>query len=118
MHEMSIRSKIGKKYVVTTDSNHTEPIAQNILNRDFQAAAPGNNCVSDITYSHTVDGFIYLATVLGLYDRKIIGWSLSNGMTTSQTVLPALMNAIANRRLKKRCCFIPTGLSNIAASKR
>ncbi len=105
MHEMRIRSKIGKRYVVTTDSNHTEPIAQNILNREFQAAAPGEKCVSDITYIHTVNGFIYLTIVLDLYDRKIIGWSLSNGMTTSQTVLPALKNAIANRKLKKEMLF-------------
>jgi len=105
MHEMSIRSKIGKKYKLTTDSNHTEPIAQNILNRDFQAATPGEKCVSDITYIQTIEGFIYLTTVLDLYDRKIIGWSLSNGMTTSQTVLPALKNAIANRKLKKNMLF-------------
>lgn len=85
MHEMSIQSKIGKRYVVTTDSNHTEPIAQNILNRDFQTAAPGEKCVSDITYIHTVDGFIYLTIMLDLYDKNIIGWSLSNRMTTSQT---------------------------------
>jgi len=97
MHEMSMRSKIGKRYVVTTDSKHTEPIAQNILNRDFQAASPGEKCVSDITYIQTSEGFIYLTTVLDLYDRKIIGWCLSNGMTTIQTVLPALKNAIANR---------------------
>jgi len=105
MHEMSMRSKIGKRYVVTTDSKHTEPIAQNILNRDFQAASPGEKCVSDITYIQTSEGFIYLTTVLDLYDRKIIGWCLSNGMTTIQTVLPALKNAIANRKLKKEMLF-------------
>jgi transposase InsO family protein len=105
MREMSIRSKIGKKYIATTDSNHTEPIVQNILNRDFRAAVPGEKYVSDITYIHTVDGFIYLTKVLDLYNRKIIGWSLNNGMTTSQTVLPALKNAIANRKLKKDMLF-------------
>jgi transposase InsO family protein len=105
MREMSIRSKIGKKHIATTDSNHTEPIAQNILNRDFQAAAPGEKCVSDITYIHTAEGFIYLTTVLDLYDRKIIGWCLSDGMATSQTVLPALKNAIANRKLRKDMLF-------------
>jgi transposase InsO family protein len=105
MNEMGIRSRIGKKYKVTTDSNHKEPIADNILNRDFYASAPGEKCVSDITYIQTIEGFIYLTTVLDLYDRKIIGWSLSDGMKTSQTVLPALKNAIANRKLKKNMIF-------------
>lgn len=105
MNEMGIRSRIGKKYKVTTDSNHKEPIADNILNRDFYASAPGEKCVSDITYIQTIEGFIYLTTVLDLYDRKIIGWSLSDGMKTSQTVLPALKNAIANRKLKKNMLF-------------
>lgn len=105
MSEMGIRSKIGKKFKVTTDSNHTEPIAENILNREFHANAPSQKWVSDITYIHTVDGFIYLTTVLDLYDRKIVGWSLSNGMKTSQTVLPALKNAIANRKPNKDMLF-------------
>ena len=105
MNEMGIRSKVGKKFKVTTDSNHKEPIAENILNRDFQANAPGEKCVSDITYIQTIEGFIYLTTVLDLYDRKIIGWNLSDGMKTSQTVLPALKNAIANRKLKQNMLF-------------
>jgi putative transposase len=105
MNEMGIRSKIGKKYKITTDSNHKEPIAENILNREFYASAPGEKCVSDITYIQTIEGFIYLTTVLDLYDRKIIGWSLSDGMKTSETVLPALKNAIANRKLMKNMIF-------------
>ncbi|WP_363928362.1 DDE-type integrase/transposase/recombinase [Paludibacter sp.] len=102
MREKSIRSKIGKKFVVTTDSKHTDPIAQSILNRDFRTASPGEKCVSYITYIQNFEGFIYLTTVLDLYERKIIGWCLSKGMTTIQTVLPALKDAIADRKQKKR----------------
>ncbi|MBP9019293.1 MAG: IS3 family transposase [Bacteroidales bacterium] len=78
MKRMGIRSKYSKKYRTTTDSNHNYPVAENILNREFNVAGPGKAYVSDITYIPTNEGFIYLTNVLDLFDRKFIGWSMSN----------------------------------------
>ncbi|MGL5014571.1 MAG: DDE-type integrase/transposase/recombinase [Bacteroidales bacterium] len=66
----------------TTNSNHTYNIAPNLLNREFQVDEPSKVWVGDITYIHTKDGFIYLTTVIDLFDRKVIGWSISRNLKT------------------------------------
>mgnify|MGYP000995660826 CR=1 FL=1 len=60
---------------------------KNVLNRQFAVSQPSKAWVSDITYIHTKEVFFYLTTVMDLYDRKIIGWSLSDGMITNETSL-------------------------------
>jgi transposase InsO family protein len=105
MKEIGLRSKLSKKFKATTDSKHKEPIAENILDRNFIAVEPGQKCVSDITYIQTIEGFIYLTTVIDLFDRKIIGWSLSDNMKTIDTVLPAIKMACTNRLLKQGMIF-------------
>jgi putative transposase len=97
MKKANIRSKIRRKYVVTTDSKHSFEIAPNILNRDFKAESPGQKWVSDITYIGTKQRWLYLTVVLDLYDRKIIGWSLSSSLKAKETVIPALKMALNNR---------------------
>jgi transposase InsO family protein len=82
MKQLGLRSKLSKKFKVTTNSNHNYLIVENILNRGFIVKMPLKAWVSDITYIQTKKGFVYLTTIMDLYDRKIIGWSLSDGMST------------------------------------
>jgi transposase InsO family protein len=101
MRSEGIRSIVNKKYkCATTDSNHSLAIAKNHLNRNFSASLPGQKWVSDITYIPTKQGWLYLTTVLDLFDRKIIGWALSSTMTAKDTVVAAWCMAIKNRPAK------------------
>lgn len=101
MRKMGIRSIICKKFkVITTDSNHSYSISPNLLNREFSAERKGQKWVSDITYIRTLQGWLYLTIVMDLYDRKIIGWSMSNGMDAESTVIEAFKMAIKNRPIK------------------
>lgn len=85
---------------MTTDSNHNLPIAPNILNRDFYASSPDEKYVGDITYIPTSEGWLYLATVIDLYSRKIVGWSMQDKLHT-KLVNDALNMAITRRRPSK-----------------
>lgn len=101
MNELGIRSCVSKKFkVVTTDSNHDYPIASNKLNQQFITSAPNKVWVADITYIPCREGKLYLATVLDLYTREIVGWRLDGHMET-QLVLDALENAYTAKKPKK-----------------
>lgn len=101
MKELGLRSCVARKFrVITTDSNHDHPIAPNILNQEFKVAQPGKVWVADITYIPCREGRLYLASVLGLCTREIVGWRLSDRMTTD-LVLDALKNAYAAKKPKK-----------------
>lgn len=80
LKEMGLRAKAARKFKVTTDSGHGKPTAPNLLNREFHATAPNQKWVGDITYLHTDEGWLYLATVIDLYSRKVIGWAMSDRM--------------------------------------
>ena len=82
MNELGLRSKLSRKFKVTTNSKHNYLVVENVLDRNFIAEKPAQVWVSDITYIQAKEGFLYLTTIIDLYDRKIIGWSLSNGMST------------------------------------
>ena len=98
MAAAGIRSKVAKKFrVQTTDSRHDNPVAANTLNREFTVEAPNTVWVSDITYIHTGEGFVYLAGVMDLFSRKIVGWSIDTTMATD-LVEKALNAAIRTRR--------------------
>lgn len=105
MRSLGLRSKTKRKYKPTTDSNHNHYIFPNVLNRQFIVAAPAKAWVSDITYIQTVRGFVYLTVIMDLFDRKIIGWSLSDGMTTKETTLPAWEMAVRNRKITEDLIF-------------
>ena len=90
------RAKAAKKFKVTTNSNHTLPVAPNLLEQDFSAQQPNQKWVSDITYIWTDEGWLYLAVVMDLYSRMIVGWSMSERMTTT-LVMDALQMAIWRR---------------------
>jgi transposase InsO family protein len=97
MRENNLNARLSRKFIQTTDSKHTFPVSENILNREFHAEKGGQKWVSDITYVRTMFGWIYLTVVLDLYDRKIIGWALSADMETSHTTIAALEMAVKNR---------------------
>lgn len=98
MHRLGLKSRLRRKYrVCTTNSNHNNPIAPNLLDRDFTASAPGMKWVSDITYIRRIGGFDYFTTVMDLFDRKIIGWSFSGDMTDENTTIAALKMALKRR---------------------
>lgn len=96
MQRQQLRAKAARKFKVTTDSRHTLPVARNHLNRDFQAVAPNRKWVGDITYLWTDEGWLYLAVIIDLYSRAVIGWSLSARMTR-QLVCDALCMALWRR---------------------
>jgi len=101
MKKLGLWVKGKRKFRInTTDSNHSLPIANNILNRDFYAGEANQKYVGDITYIPTNEGWLYLATVIDLYSRKIVGWSMSDSMKTS-LVNDALKMAIQQRRPKQ-----------------
>ena len=98
MRIAKIRAKVRKRYVPrTTDSRHDRPVAKNLLGRDFTAAAPNQKWLADITCVPTGEGWLYVAAVLDVYSRKIIGWSMARHMETD-LVADALQMALQHRR--------------------
>lgn len=97
MKAEGIRSKTVKKYKATTNSKHSLPIYPNLLNQEFQVDAPGKVWVGDITYIHTNEGWLYLATIMDLYSRRILGWHMSHRMTKELVIL-ALKRAIGRQK--------------------
>lgn len=95
MKQMGIQSKTTKKgrRIKTTDSDHNLKTFENILDRDFSAQKPNQKWVSDITYIYTEEGWLYVAAIIDLYGRKVIGLSMDTSMTT-QLTLDALNDAI------------------------
>jgi transposase InsO family protein len=91
------RAKAAKKFKATTNSNHKLPVAPNLLQQNFSAHKPNEKWVSDITYVWTEEGWLYLAVVMDLYSRMVVGWSMSERMT-SQLVIDALQMAIWRRK--------------------
>jgi len=100
MKEAGMIVRHRKKYKVTTDSNHKKPIYENLLNREFRRDGLDEAYVGDITYIWTQEGWLYLAVVIDLCSRKVVGWSMSSRMH-SKLVCDALTMAIWNRRPKE-----------------
>ena len=98
MRSMGIRSKVAKKFKVTTNSTHKNPIAHNFLDQVFEADFINDAWTSDLTYVWTGSGWLYLTVIMDLYNREIIGHSFSKRMTAETTVNPALDMALMNRR--------------------
>jgi len=97
MKELGISVKMKRKFkVVTTDSNHNHSISPNRLQRDFRTNVPNEVYVGDITYIRTQQGWLYLAVVIDLFSRKIVGWSMDDNMETP-LVNNALQMALHNR---------------------
>jgi transposase InsO family protein len=86
MKELGLKSRTVKKYKATTHSNHSLPVYENILNQNFVAQAPNQVWMADITYSPTQEGWLYLASSMDLYTRKIVGWAAEERMTKSLVI--------------------------------
>lgn len=105
MRKMELRSVLKRKFVVTTNSNHSYPIAKNVIGRDFRSSKIGEKWVSDITFIRVNDDWNYLTTIMDLADRKIVGWTLSEDMTVENTVWKAWVMATRTRNIKSNFIF-------------
>ena len=104
MQANDLRSITRKRVrIKTTDSNHNLPVAENVLDRNFGALNPNEKWVSDITFVPTDEGWLYVAIILDLFSRKIVGWAMRDHMKT-ELVLAALMMAL--QRQKPKAGFI------------
>lgn len=96
LRRQGLRARAARKFKATTNSNHKLPVAENLLDQDFTAQRCDEKWAADITYVGTEEGWLYLAVVLDLYSRKVIGWSMSERMTTRLTC-DALRMALSRR---------------------
>ena len=99
-----VAAKQRKRFKATTDSNHQLPVAPNLLNRRFSVATPNCVWVGDITYIWTSEGWLYLAVVIDLYSRRIVGWSMNNCISR-HLVMDALIMAIWPRKPTRGLIF-------------
>mgnify|MGYP001812756358 FL=1 len=97
MKALNLKVKQKRKYKATTDSKHQLPVAENVLNRQFSPQAPNQVWGTDITYLLTQQGWVYLAVVIDLYSRRVVGWSMDRRMKKA-LVIRALMMAINLRK--------------------
>ena len=97
-----IIAKTKKKFKATTNSKHNLPVAENLLNQNFVTEKPNTVWASDITYVQTLEGWLYLAVILDLFSRQVVGWAMSDRLT-SDFVIKALYQAIGRRRLVSGC---------------
>lgn len=105
MKALNIRVKAAKRYVPTTQSKHDEPVVPNRLDRDFHATTPATKWVSDITYFRVNRQWYYLTVILDLADRYIVGWTISDNMSSAATTEAAFNRAVANRTPKPGMIF-------------
>ena len=96
MRAAGLKARAARRFKVTTDSNHDLPIAANLLNREFEVEAPNTVWAGDITYVWTAQGWLYLAVVLDLYSRQVVGWSLSHSLQ-AEIVVNALQMGLKCR---------------------
>lgn len=100
LQRQGLRARAARKYKATTNSNHTLPVAENLLQQNFAAERPNQVWVGDITYIDTDEGWLYLAVVLDLYSRRVVGWSMGERMPAS-LVCDALRMALFNRKMPR-----------------
>ena len=94
MRKLALKPRYPKRFKVTTDSNHNEAIAPNILNRQFKVALPNSVWTTDITYVWTLEGWLYVAVVIDLFSRQVVGWSIDDHMRTLLCVKARSKNTI------------------------
>src|SRR5258708_29339916 len=97
MRDNGIRARHKRRFKATTDSKHALPVAPNLLDRNFQPAAPNQVWSADLTYLWTDEGWLYLAVVLDLFNREVVGWSIKPRMT-ADIVMDALSMAWFRRQ--------------------
>jgi transposase InsO family protein len=100
MQQLELKARVPKRYRLTTDSRHSFPIAPNVLDRQFNVEAPNTVWTADISYVWTFEGWLYLAVVMDLHSRQIVGWAMHKRMK-KQLALDALAMAYWRRKPKK-----------------
>jgi len=100
MKAMGLKCKMVKRFKVTTDSNHSEPVAENLLNRNFTVSEPNKVWVTDITYVKVGAGWLYLTVFIDLFSRAVVGWALSESLSTD-AVVKALLRGVWKRTVLK-----------------
>jgi putative transposase len=116
LHRQGLRAKAARKFKATTNSKHSLPAAENLLQQNFTASRPNQVWVGDITYISTDEGWLYLAVVLDLCSRKVVGWSMSERMTAT-LVCNALRMALF-RRKRPRGVIMHTDRSSQYCSRK
>ena len=104
LRRQGLRAKAARKFKATTNSKHNLPVSPNLLNQDFTASKPNQKWVGDITYLWTDEGWMYLATVIDLFSRKVVGWAMSDRMT-AELACDALMMALWRRKMPQQVIF-------------
>jgi transposase InsO family protein len=97
MRQEDLTGQVPRQYRRTTDSKHNLPVAENIVDRNFDPKAPNQVWAADITYIRTWEGWLYVAVVLDLFSRRVVGWAIADHMRT-ELVLDAFMMAVEQRR--------------------
>ncbi len=97
MSRLGLQARYPKRFKVTTNSNHNDAVSPNLLNREFEVAAPNEVWTTDITYVWTLEGWLYVAVVIDLFSRQVVGWSIAGHMRTSLCV-SALQMAFWRRK--------------------
>jgi putative transposase len=105
MNLLNLKAKQAKKFKATTDSHHDRLVAPNLLNQDFTALAPNQKWAGDITYIWTREGWIYLAVIMDLFNREIIGWAMSHRINR-QPVCDALSMALWRKGFPKNVIIL------------
>ena len=115
MKEHKLKAKTKRRFKITTDSKHNYPIHNNVLNREFSINKPNSRWVSDITYIPTREGWLYLAVIMDLFSRKIVGWSMASRMKEN-IVINALKMALLKRKTSRGLLLHSDRGSQYAAS--
>jgi putative transposase len=115
MKALELKVKQKRQYQITTDSRHDYPVAENILNRAFSPKAPNQVWGTDITYLWTQEGWVYLAVVIDLYSRRVVGWAMDRRMKQA-LVIRALMMAINFRNRRVGYCITRIAVASTRAT--
>jgi putative transposase len=94
MRKHNLRAVTKRKFKVTTNSRHRYPLSPNLVNQNFTIDSPNKVWASDITYVRTREGWLYLTVIEDLFNREIVGWSMSSNLSVNRTTIPALIQAI------------------------
>ena len=105
MRANNLFARRKRKFKITTNSKHSYPIAPNILDRNFKVSRGNQVWVSDITYIQTKQGWMYLTVIIDLFNRKVVGWSMSDNLTTQDTIISAWHMAIKSNVITEQLIF-------------
>jgi transposase InsO family protein len=105
MKLLGLQVRRSYKFKTLTDSNHTYPLASNLLNQNFNVERANQVWVSDMTYISTKQGWMYLTVIIDLFNRKVVGWSFSKDLTTENTIVRAWEMAINRNKITKDLIF-------------